>query len=511
MRRRFARSFLPVLLAVWLLLPGEAMAASGSVGERVWRYAWGDSPPFEYQDRRSLLDTEVVGMDVQLLRAVVELQLGGRLQPETSSMGIEQQIAAIRAGQVDVITDMEGRLDHHSFARFTDPYRRVEMVVAAPARDLQGWLRRRNEAQLLQALQASNACIGLIEGWSYGPKLDPWIQTLPLGERRRFYPSASALVDAVRLGQVDLGLGERLSLATAIWTQDPSGPVRDVAIAADAYRLETSRFMLSARTVSPDELKAFNAALSAVRHSGTYQRIVRTALFPVLLEFSAGQWWFYPLELLGVFAAALTGAVFALRAGLSVVGLVIVAMVTSIGGGVLRDGLINRPVPSALQSPVYLGLVYAATAVVLLSGLLLGRWLTSPRLDRWLDGLDAIGISAFTVTGVLIALRMHAEPLWLWGPLLSVLTACGGLLVREVILGRGDPVLRPGVLYVEIVFFGSLLFSLFLTFYSGQSTYRLRDIESAVLCTMLVVISLRLAALRWHWRSPSLPGSRHPR
>jgi polar amino acid transport system substrate-binding protein len=132
-------------------------------------------------------------------------------------------------------------------------------------------------------------------------------------------------------------------------------------------------------------------------------------------------------------------------------------------------------------------------------------------LDRWLDGLDAIGISAFTVTGVLIALRMHAEPLWLWGPLLSVLTACGGLLVREVILGRGDPVLRPGVLYVEIVFFGSLLFSLFLTFYSGQSTYRLRDIESAVLCTMLVVISLRLAALRWHWRSPSLPGSRHPR
>jgi polar amino acid transport system substrate-binding protein len=243
-----------------------------------------------------------------------------------------------------------------------------------------------------------------------------------------------------------------------------------------------------------------------VRRSGAYQRIVRTALFPMLLEFSAGQWWFYPVELLGVFAAAITGAVLALRGGLSVVGLVIVAMVTSIGGGVLRDALINRPVPSVLQSPVYLGLVYSAVVLVLLAALLTRRRLESGRLDRWLDVLDAIGIAAFTVTGVLIALRMHAEPLSLWGPQLSVLTACGGILVREVILGRGDPVLRPGVLYIEIVFIGSLLLSLFLTLYSGQSTYRLRDIESAVLITMLAVISLRLAALRWQWRSPLMPG-----
>lgn len=494
---------LAALLAALLLLlrPGAAEA-------RVWRYAWGQSAPFEQQQPRPWLGTDVVGMDVQLLRAVVEQQLGGQLELQRAPRLETEQTEAIRLGQADVITDMEGRPEHRSFARFSKPYRRVEMVVTALEADPQGWLRRRSEAELQRALQRSKARVGVIEGWSYGPALDPWLGALArqAPARLRAYPTTAALVEAVRVGQVDLGLGERLSLATAIWTHNPSGLRRQVAIAADPYRLEESRFMFSARTVSAEEVEAFDAGLATVRSSGAYQRIVRSALFPVLLEFSAGQWWFYPIELLGVFAAAVTGGVLALRAGLSVVGLVIVAMVTSIGGGVLRDAVINRPVPSVLQSPVYLGLVYGAAAVVVLAGLLARRLLASERLDRWLDGLDAVGIAAFTVTGVLIALRMHAEPLLLWGPQLSVLTACGGLLVREVILGRGDPVLRPGVLYIEIVFIGSLLLSLFLTLYSGQSTYRLRDIETAVLVTMLAVISLRLASLRWCWRSPLLPG-----
>lgn len=502
--RRLIGLLLFGLLFIGLLLQSPAVAGVPHDPPRLWRYAWGDSAPFEQQERRQLLSSEVVGMDVQLLRAVVEQELGGRLQPAPVPRLIEQQIHAIREGEADVITDMEGRDEHLPFARFSAPYRRVEMVVAASALDHQGWLRRRSEAQLLQALQRSDARIGLIEGWSYGPRLDRWLPTLPQDHRRRLYPSAAALVEAVHQGEVDLGLGERLSLATAIWSRHPSGVGRVVAIAPVAFRLEVSRFMFSARTVTAQEVVAFNTALVSVRRSGAYQRIVRTALFPVLLEFSAGQWWFYPLELLGVFAAAITGAILALRAGLSVVGLVVVAMVTSVGGGVLRDGLINRPVPSVLQSPVYLGLVYGAVGLVLLVALLWRHWLDSPRLDRWLDGLDAIGMAAFSVSGVLIALRMQAEPLLLWGPLLSALTACGGLLVREVILGRGDPMLRPGVLYIEIAFCGSLLFSVFLTIYSGQTTYRLRDIESGVLLTMGLVIALRLAALHWQWRLPDL-------
>ena len=511
--RRWSLSLLlSLLLALLFVLPGVLQAATTALSPdtplrgRVWRYAWGESGPFEHQERRPLVGTDVVGIDVELLHVVVEQHLGGRLDLQRNARLEAEQTEAIRLGEVDVITDMEGRPKQLHFARFSKPYRQVEMVVVARQDDRHGWLRRHRESELLHELQRTPVRLGVIQGWSYGPKLDPWLASHNRGREGllRVYSSPAALVEAVHQGKVDLGLGERLSLASAIWSRDPSGLGHEVAIAPDPYRLVLCRFMFSARSVSAEEVAAFDAALASVRRSGAYQRIVRTALFPVLLEFSAGQWWFYPVELLGVFAAAISGAVLAVRRGLSVVGLVIVAMVTSIGGGVLRDALINRPVPSVLQSPVYLGLVYTAAVLVVLTALPARRLLESACLDRWLDGLDAIGIAAFTVTGVLIALRMHAEPLLLWGPQLSVLTACGGMLAREVILGRGDPVLRPGVLYIEIVFAASLLLSLFLTVYSGQSTYRLRDIENAVLITMVAVVSLRLAALRWQWHSPLL-------
>lgn len=513
-----SRWLVALLLALFLQLPlGLSWAAPASspapaqpLRGRVWHYAWGESGPFEHQQSQSQSGADVVGLDVELLRAVVEQQLGGRLVLADAPLRESEQTAAIRQGLADVTTDMEGRPERLAFSRFSEPYRQVEMMVAAPEADPQGWLRRRNEAELLYDLQRSRARVGVIEGWSYGPVLDPWLVSLQreTPARLRRFSSPAALVEALRRGELELGLGERLSLAGAIWSSNPSGLGAQVALATQPFRLGGSRFMFSARTVSAADVKAFNGALDRVRRSGSYRRIVRAALFPVLLEFSAGRWWFYPVELLGVFAAALIGALLALRSGLGIVGLVIVTMVTSVGGGVLRDALINRPVPSVLQSPIYLGLVYVAMAVVLLMALLQRRMLMSARLDPWLDGLDAIGISAFTVTGVLIALRMQAEPLLLWGPQLSVLTACGGMLVREVILGRGDPMLRPGVLYIEIVFLGSLLLSLFLTLYSGQSSYRLRDIENAVLVTMLAVLALRMAALHWNWRSPQLPGLR---
>ncbi len=209
-----------------------------------------------------------------------------------------------------------------------------------------------------------------------------------------------------------------------------------------------------------------------------------------------------------MFAAALTGSVLAIRAGMSVTGILILAMATGVGGGLLRDVVINRPVPTVVQQPVFLALVYGAVLLVLLVGQLRFAWLLSPRLDRWLDGFDALGIAAFTVTGVLIALRMQVEPLLLWGPMLSVLTAGGGMLVREFIRGRGEGLLQCGVLYHEITFGCSLLLSLVLVGYSERETYRVQDLELSVILTMALVMLIRLTAIQRGWRSPDLGADR---
>lgn len=93
-------------------------------------------------------------------------------------------------------------------------------------------------------------------------------------------------------------------------------------------------------------------------------------------------------------------------------------------------------------------------------------------------------------------------------PLLSVLTAGGGMLMREFIRGRGEGLLQRGVLYHEITFGGSLLLSLFLVGYSGRQTYRVEDLELAVILTMAPVMVIRLTAIERGWRSPALGADR---
>ena len=63
---------------------------------------------------------------------------------------------------------------------------------------------------------------------------------------------------------------------------------------------------------------------------------------------------------------------------------------------------------------------------------------------------DAIGLPSFTVTGVVIASRFHAEPLLIWGPLLAATTAAGGGILRDVLRADADnPALKTSF-YAEI-------------------------------------------------------------
>lgn len=495
-----------VIVLPWLAAPAGALqpAVALAKGPPQWRFGWSELPPFEFRERRDPERTGVGGMDAVVLRLVVERELGGRIEARPAPEVLDAQIEALRQGRLDVIAGMEGRPDHRAFARFSDPYRFDEMVVVVPEAKPGPWRNLRDPEALSRALRAGHARVGVLRGWFYGTALQALLDDPAQADRRIVFDSPAELLQAVTDGRVDLGLAERVTVANLIW---PARQITPLLVADQPFLVVPARFMFSARTVSADQVRRFNRALSAVKHSGEFHRIVRSSLLPLLLELTAEQWWFRKLEMLGVFAAALTGSVLAIRAGMSITGILILAMATGVGGGLLRDVVINRPVPTVVQNPVFLGLVYGAVLLALLVAQLRGSWLHSPRLERWLDGVDALGIAAFTVTGVLIALRMRVEPLLLWGPLLSVLTAGGGMLMREFIRGRGEGLLQRGVLYHEITFGGSLLLSLFLVGYSELETYRVQDLELAVVLTMALVMLIRLTAIRCGWRSPG-PQSR---
>lgn len=141
------------------------------------------------------------------------------------------------------------------------------------------------------------------------------------------------------------------------------------------------------------------------------------------------------LDLMGIFAFALNGALTAIRlARLDIVGVLTLAGVTALGGGILRDVIIGSLPPATFSDWRYL----AVAAVGGLVAFLLGR-----RLDRFallITILDAAGLSLFAVTGASKALEYGLGPLQ--AVILGAITGVGGGTVRDMMLKRVPTVLR---------------------------------------------------------------------
>src|ERR687889_325384 len=143
------------------------------------------------------------------------------------------------------------------------------------------------------------------------------------------------------------------------------------------------------------------------------------------------------LDLLGTFAFALNGALTALRgAGFDIVGVVTLGMITALGGGIIRDVLLDVP-PVTFNDWRYLAVAAAGGLIAFVAGRHLER-LTTP-----ITVLDAAGLSLFAVTG---AAKAHALGL---GPLqaviLGAITAVGGGTLRDVLVRQIPAVLSSGL------------------------------------------------------------------
>jgi uncharacterized membrane protein YeiH len=143
----------------------------------------------------------------------------------------------------------------------------------------------------------------------------------------------------------------------------------------------------------------------------------------------------FALDLTGTFAFGLNGALTALRATrLDVVGVVTLGMLTALGGGVIRDVLIDALPPATLLYWPYFALAIGGALIAFV----LNRWLG--RLTMSLTVLDAIGLSVFAVIGAskAVAFGLGLAP----AALLGVITAVGGGTIRDALVGQVPTVLR---------------------------------------------------------------------
>ena len=144
------------------------------------------------------------------------------------------------------------------------------------------------------------------------------------------------------------------------------------------------------------------------------------------------------LDLTGTFAFALNGALTALRAArLDIVGVVTLGMITAVGGGTIRDVLLNSLPPATFVDWRY----YAVAAGGGLLAFLLGRHLE--RINGPINVLDAVGLALFAVTGATKAAGLGFGPEQ--AVIVGAITAVGGGTIRDVLIRRIPAVLSSGL------------------------------------------------------------------
>ena len=194
----------------------------------------------------------------------------------------------------------------------------------------------------------------------------------------------------------------------------------------------------------------------------------------------------YLLDLLGVAVFAISGALAAGRRRLDLVGVVVLGAVTAVGGGTVRDVLLDRHPIFWLADARYLIVIIVAS----LATVLYVRWTRVPGVT--LDVADALGLALFSVSGTQVAERTGLPALSC--VLLGAVTGAAGGAIRDVLTAQVPLVLQRGSLYATAAIAGTSLYLVLAWFGLPE--------RSAAVVGMAVVAGLRLAAIWWGLKLP---------
>ncbi|MGC3022488.1 MULTISPECIES: trimeric intracellular cation channel family protein [unclassified Brevibacterium] len=194
---------------------------------------------------------------------------------------------------------------------------------------------------------------------------------------------------------------------------------------------------------------------------------------------------FLALDLTGTFAFAVSGVLLAARRNFDITGGLVLGTLTGIGGGMIRDVLLDR-VPNAIAQPIYLAPPVIATLLIYM----IGSHISRARI--WIVAFDAMGLGLFSVTGTTIALAAGTNyPAAL---LMGALTACGGGLMRDAVASEDPAIFRGTDLYLIPALLGSGLTIL------AEVTGLLGAISSLIIAA--AAFAFRMLAWKLQWRVP---------
>lgn len=195
---------------------------------------------------------------------------------------------------------------------------------------------------------------------------------------------------------------------------------------------------------------------------------------------------FHFLDIIGTMAFAMSGALTAMSKKLDPFGVFIIAFVTAVGGGTLRDVLIGRTPVGWMLDLKYVYVIFIGFVLAIVFRKKLDKLRTSLFL------FDTIGLGVFTLIGLEKGLEIGLHPVICVA--LGTMTACFGGVIRDILCNE-IPVIFRREIYATLCIVGGVLFFVL----------RTMNLENDVLYLLSssIIISLRLMAVKFKWYLPA--------
>lgn len=202
------------------------------------------------------------------------------------------------------------------------------------------------------------------------------------------------------------------------------------------------------------------------------------------------------LNILGVVSFAISGVLVAVRRKMDYLGVVILGIVSSVGGGVIRDVIMGRVPPQMFTNPLYVAVSFitANIAFIFLFFNLEGK--SRPAINRFFEEVyfwfDTFGLALFTTQGVIAGKTMPGASIFLCS-FLGVMTGVGGGVLRDI-LANTVPAIFIKHIYALASIVGALVISLL---------WEVND-SWAMILGFILIVQIRYMARRHKWNLPHI-------
>jgi polar amino acid transport system substrate-binding protein len=201
---------------------------------------------------------------------------------------------------------------------------------------------------MLETFARQKFRLGVVAGFVYADdRVNAFIADEAHRDQIVAVPSDAQNLRNLLAGVIDGFLADRITAATTAWRRHEGARIEEHPL-----RFSTNiHFMLSRATQTPQMLARLNDAIDELRRSGELRRIADVYAVPVLINQTLESEWFRILAFIGIVAFALSGVVLAYEGQYTLFGALVLAALPAVGGGIVRDLLLQREPLGIVQNP----------------------------------------------------------------------------------------------------------------------------------------------------------------